>query len=304
MKTAILGTRSALVAAGVVLLSLLAPAKSTIAAQLNQATVTRIINDVQLHPEQTAPRPAILNDKVSSGTAVQTGTDSRTELIFTDQTLARLGANSVFGFKDGTPNLELREGAVLLETPRNAKGVKIRTAGFAAAITGTTIMFESYPTYYKFLVLNGTGRLFRPGHFGDSVLVSAGQMVFGQPNAALSDPVDFDIARFLKTCRFIVDFPPLPSETLMAYASEKQQRAKSKKTLIDTNLVIFGGGTVVSLTNPAQANAASHPTVVSARPGSDAIPSSTDLGTIETPPKPAVSPIGAAAANAAADIPR
>jgi hypothetical protein len=104
--------------------------------------------------------------------------------------------------------------------------------------------------------LEGTGRLYRPGHVGDSVLVGPGQLVMGNPNAAVSDPADFDIARFVKTSRFIVDLPSLRSEKLLAAESQKQQQEKSKKTLIDTNLVIFGGGTRVSVLGQAQANTA------------------------------------------------
>jgi hypothetical protein len=82
-------------------------------------------------------------------------------------------------------------------------------------------------------------------------------MVIGNPNAAVSDPVNFDIARFLKTSRFITDFRPLRSEKLIATESQKQQQEKSKKSLIETNLVIFGGGTRVSLIG--QASATKHP---------------------------------------------
>ena len=72
-------------------------------------------------------------------------------------------------------------------------------------------------------------------------------MVFGNPEAALSDPIDVDIDRFMKTSRFITDFPSLRSEKSIVAESQKQQREKSNKTLIDTNLVIFGGGTQVSV---------------------------------------------------------
>jgi hypothetical protein len=116
--------------------------------------------------------------------------------------------------------------------------------------------------------------------------------------------VDVDLDRLLKTSLLIVDFPPLGSQTLIAKESEKQQRAKSKRNLIDTNLVIFGKGTLVSLTNPAQMAAASHPVEASETPGSDAIPSSTDLGTIETPPKPVVSSAALPATDHATDTPR
>jgi hypothetical protein len=111
-------------------------------------------------------------------------------------------------------------------------------------------------------------------------------MLITNPDAkSLPDPVDVDLERLMKTARLIIDFPPLGSEKLIAKESEKQQRAKSKRGLIDTNLVIFGKGTVVSLTNPAQLTAASQ-IAAPVTPASDAIPASTDLGTIETPPNP------------------
>jgi FecR protein. len=222
------------------------------AAERKEARVTQVTQDVQLIGTNASPRLATVNNIVPEGTKVRTGADSRVELIFNDKTVTRLGANAVFDFRDGTRDLNLNEGVLLLQVPKNAKGARICAGPIAAAVTGTTVVLESYATYYKFLVLDGTARLYRPGHLGDSILVKAGQMVFGQPKAPLSDPVDFDIGRFLKTSRFITDFSPLGSDTLMAGESQKQQREKSKKNLIDTNLVILGGGTMVSLVDPAQ----------------------------------------------------
>jgi hypothetical protein len=162
----------------------------------------------------------------------------------------RLAANTAFTFKDGTRGLNLREGAELIQAPKKANRTTVHAAGVAAAVTGATVMIEYHPGVCKFLVLEGNGRLYRPGHLGDSVLVGPGQMVIGNPNTALSDPVDFDISRFTKTSCFITDFPPLHSEQSIVVEGQKQQREKSKKTLIDTNLVIFGGGTRVSLVGP------------------------------------------------------
>ncbi len=164
----------------------------------------------------------------------------------------RLAANTAFDFNRGTRGLNLKDGAVLVQTPKEANGATIHAGSVAAAVAGTTVMIEYHPGFYKFLVLEGTARLYRPGHIGDSVLVRAGQMVFGNPEAALSDPVDVDIDRFMKTSRFITEFPPLRSEKLIAAESQKQQREKSNKTLIGTNLVIFGGGTQVSVVGQEQ----------------------------------------------------
>ncbi len=226
----------------------------------NEARVTRVTNDVRLLDPLAATRRASLNDSVREGTVVRTGKDSHAELTFSDQTAVRFAANTTFSFKNGTRDLSLGEGAVLIQASKRASGATIHAASVAAAVTGTTVMVEYHPGVCKFLVLEGTGRLYRPDHVGDSVLVDPGQLVIGNPKAAVSDPVDFDIARFVKTSRFIVGLPPLRSESSMAFEAQKQQREKSNKTLIDTNLVIFGGGTRVSLVGQAQTNAAGQTT--------------------------------------------
>ncbi len=230
------------------------------AASASQARITRVTNHVQLVRPMTAARPASVNGIVDEDTIIRTGSSSRAELTFPDETVVRLAANTSFSFKNGTRDLSLGEGAVLVQAPKSANGVKIHAGTVASAITGTTAMIEYHPGVYKFLVLEGTGRLYRPGHPGDSVLVGPGQLVMGNPNAAVSDPVDFDIARFVKTSRFVVDLPPLRSEKLIAAESLKQQKEKSKKTLIDTNLVIFGGGTRVSVLGQAKTNVAGRTT--------------------------------------------
>jgi hypothetical protein len=77
-------------------------------------------------------------------------------------------------------------------------------------------------------------------------------MLIGQPGTALSDPVDFDLERFLKTSRFVTDFQPLESANRMALQAQKQDKEKAKGVLHSTNLAIFGSGTSVSVLDPAQ----------------------------------------------------
>ena len=71
------------------------------AAEFKDGRVTRVIKDVQLLPEQAASRPAAVNDEVRGGTAVRTGADSRSELTFSDLTIARLGSNTIFSLNEG-----------------------------------------------------------------------------------------------------------------------------------------------------------------------------------------------------------
>jgi len=222
------------------------------AASTNEARVTRVKNYVQLGDSKNTGRRALVNDIVHGETIVRTGDGSRGEVTFSDETVVRLAAHTAFDFSHGTRGLNLGEGAVLVQAPKEANGATIHAGSVAAAVAGTTIMIEYHPGFYKFLVLEGTARTYRPGHLGDSVLVGPGQMVFGNPESALSDPVDVDIDRFMKTSRFITDFPPLRSAKLIVAESRKQQREKSTKTLADTNLVILGGGTQVSVTDQGQ----------------------------------------------------
>lgn len=212
--------------------------------------MTRVAGDVRLVAENAQPRPASVSDIVADRVTIQTGANGSAEAICADQTLVRLGSNTRFSFKKGSRRLDLAEGVAFVQVPKRSRGARLSAAGIGTVVAGTTALLESHPSVFKFLVFDGTGRLYRPGHLGESVLLEAGQMVIGNPKEALSDPVDFDIGRFLKTSRFIAEFSPLRSQASMVAESEKQARAKSKKTLIDTNLVIFGGGTRVSLVNP------------------------------------------------------
>ena len=125
------------------------------AAPLKDAKITRIINDVKTAGEGKTPKRAALDEALLPGNSVRTGIDSRTELLFSDQTITRLGANSHFSFNEGTRELSLSKGVILLQVPKGLGGAKIQTAAVTAAITGTTILFEIGPKFIKLFVIEG-----------------------------------------------------------------------------------------------------------------------------------------------------
>jgi FecR-like protein len=248
----------------VVLALILAGIVALPAAQLKEARVTEVVKDVKLLPTGSAPRPAAVSDEVRDGTAVRTGMESRSELKFPDQTLARLGANTVFSFNEGTRSLNLQDGAMLLRVPKGAGGAKISSSAITAAITGTTVMVETHPltkkgkdSYYKFIVLEGTARLSLPGQLGESVLVKAGQMII-MPTGAKKIPeaVDVDIQKIMQSSLLITGFAPLASEQLIALEETRQTEQKKSGQLHETNLMIAGGGTNVILGDPNQVDVA------------------------------------------------
>lgn len=179
------------------------------AADLTQATITKIVNNVEIVPTASSPQPASLGEIVCGSTGVRTGEGSRAQLTFTDKTLARLGSNTLFSFESGTRKLDLEQGVILLQVPKNAGGATIRSAPVTAALTGTTIMMEyspGPPGIVKVISLEDHVRVSLTGKLGESVLLGPGQMIVIPADAkSLPDPMTVDVERILKTSRLIKD---------------------------------------------------------------------------------------------------
>jgi hypothetical protein len=236
-----------------VFISLTFSAHIAVAGPLTEAQVTKIINQVSLVDPQNGERPAVVRDVVKDDLGVETGVKSRSELLFQDDTLTRLGAETFFSFKTGTRDLTLEKGSMLLQVPKGLGGAKIHTAAVTAAITGTTIMMEYIPTkYIKVMVLEGSLRLSRNGLLGDSVVLTAGKMVIMRPDAKnIPEPVNVDLQHVVQTST-LVNFPgaePLPSTNLIQAAIADQQQQLAKTNLVPTNLVIGKGTNVIVATN-------------------------------------------------------
>jgi hypothetical protein len=258
---------------------------------MKEARVTQVVKDVKLL-SRGEPRPATLTDTIRGDTAVRTGAESRAELTFGDLTIARLGANTIFSFSQGSRTVDLGNGAILLRVPKGSGGAKVQTAAVTAAITGTTVIVEYHPkSYAKYLVLEGSMRLYLKGVLGESVLMGPGQMMILNPNAKrLSEPVDFDLDRLWKTSLFIQGFRPLGSEPLMAEVKLTQLEKKVAGELIDTNLVIFGRGTLVTMTDPQSSDVIDRKTAAVTLPTPTVPPVPSPTPTIAPSPTPTIAP--------------
>ncbi len=198
------------------------------AAELKAARVTQIIKDVKLLPPQGAPRPAAVSDNVREGTAVRTGVESRAELTFTDLTITRLGANTVFSFNEGTRELDLGSGAILLQVPKNGAAVQINSSAFTAAVTGGTALLEfNRGAPLKFFILEGMGELCPKGNPSGCVTVHPGEMVMATPGGHISQPTQFNVGKLYETSLLITEFSPLPNEALILQAINQQQQAQN-----------------------------------------------------------------------------
>lgn len=231
--------------APILCLAACALANHVYAGPLNQARITKIIKDVRVLESAQRHHPASLQEVIKDDLAVQTGVKSRSELLFQDATLTRLGPETIFAFKTGTRDMSLTHGTMLLQVPKGLGGARIRTAAVTAAITGTTIIMEHLAKQHiKVLVLEGSLRLSANGTFGDAVLLRPGQMVVMPPDAKrIPDPVTVDLARVMHTSSLVNMSKPgdisLPSQTLVEQAMRDQIQAIANNSLVPTKTVVI-----------------------------------------------------------------
>ena len=235
----------------------LTTSRFALAGPLTEAHVTKVINDVKLVDPAASRRTAKVDDVVHDQIGLATGIKSRSELLFQDNTLTRIGPETYFSFKAGTRDLTLQQGTLLLQVPKGIGGAKIQTAAITASITGTTIMIECLPNRdLKVLVLEGSLRLSVNKPLGDTLLLTAGKMVIMNPTSKrIPDPVTVDLQKIVHTSSLVnmgslknaqagkSAAPPIPSMALIEKEIHQQQGGKDAHNLIDTNVVILGGGT-------------------------------------------------------------
>jgi FecR-like protein len=195
------------------------------ADQPQQARVSQIIQDVRLMEAHGAPRPAAVNDTITQQMGVRTGVESRAELTFTDLTLTRLGANTIFSFKQGARELDLTSGAILLEVPPKAPAVKVSTSAITAAVTGGTALLATGPPT-KFMVLEGIGTFYPNGHPERAMTVHSGEMMMMTADGRMTKPAKFDVKLVVETSGLIQDFPPLENLPLIMAVVNQQLAAQ------------------------------------------------------------------------------
>jgi len=208
---------------------------------LHSAKVTEVQNDVRLQeeaaqaaasadqdpapyrsPAKAPTRPAEVGDLIKGGRLISTGKASRAELLFNDNTITRLGANSIFTFRTGSRNVHLSSGFILLHTPKGNGGATITTPTATATVLGTTIMLSVLPDGgVKMLILEGTGTL---AYHGQTETLKAGQVSIFTPGQGISVPTTIDLKKLTETSSMLKSFSgPLGSEQEIQDAIEAQQ---------------------------------------------------------------------------------
>ena len=254
--------RSILLVAPVALASVSWLSYEVIAADFQQARVTQVVQDVKVMPSGAAARPAAVNETVQQGSAVQTGVQSRSELTFKDQTITRMGENTIFTVGQGARTVELGSGQFLLYVPKKAGGAKVKMGSVTAAITGTTVMGNVDPSgIVEFTVLEGSACM-HLDKSGQAIYVQAGQKVVYDPIARrFENPVDVDIQEQLSS-PLVKDFRRLPSAGLIDQEIAIQ-RGRANDDLVRA---LAASGATIETATPEQFLAAFDSLIVRADP--------------------------------------
>lgn len=215
------------------------------AAALKESTLTQVVNDVSVLtlPAQAA-KTARVNDLVQAPEVVRTGAQSRAELKAPDQTLTRVGANSVFSFEGAGRGMKLEQGSVLFHSPKGKGGGTIKTGGASAAVLGTTVIVAATRDGgFKTIILEGRGRVTLAN--GKSVDLQAGQLVFVLPGGKDFGPVlTINLGKLVAGSNLVRGFTgDLPSFGEIERAIAAQDRWIANGKAEDTNYLVGDSAT-------------------------------------------------------------
>jgi hypothetical protein len=167
------------------------------------ATVTEAVNQVTHGSSQaTAALPAKVGTPIQDGEYLKTGVKSRAELQLANQSITRVGANTIFNYSVGDNEVDLQAGTILFSKPKDGKQMTIKTASVTAAVVGTTGFARLRDHDFLFGLVEGHARLTVGGvHYS----IEAGQILDSKA-AGAPQVYSFNIPAFVQTSPLITRF--------------------------------------------------------------------------------------------------
>ena len=209
-------------------------------APIDKATLTEVVNSVSIIERATKKSaPAKAQQIFQAPNVLRTGADSRAEMVADDQTVTRVGQNTIFAFQQNGREIDLEKGSILFQSPSGKGGGTIRTSAASAAVLGTTLIVSATSNGgFKVLLVEGRGRV--TGKGGTRTL-NAGQMVYAMPGGNLSNVFTFQLREQTSASKLIRGFKkPLPSIDKIAAAISEQEREISGGKVKATGLLAGG----------------------------------------------------------------
>lgn len=167
---------------------------------LTQGTLAAVRNQVRLIRQNQSPRSARPADTIRPGDSLATAAASTADIRFNDNSLARLGEQTMFRFAPRMRAVDLANGTLLLLVKPGSNGTSVRTPNAAVGIRGSALFVryikESDTTLIGALTTSGITAF--NGNASESVELQGGQMA-----AIVGDRIErvynFDLQTFYET---------------------------------------------------------------------------------------------------------
>ena len=234
--------------------------KAHAATPLTESVFTEIINDAKVVTASTqSAAPAKKDELFKAPDLVRTGPASRVELTAADNTITRIGANTVFTFESSGRTIDLEKGSILFHSPPGKGGGAIKHSGASAAVLGTTIIGAILEDgSFKIMVLEG--HCLVTLRDGSTLNLDAGQFVIIPPDGSSFGKgiLNFNIGQLVSRLLLIQGFSnPLSSLPEIKEAIHEQYTSISNGTappIAPFNVVGDGldltGGNIPPTSNP------------------------------------------------------
>lgn len=215
------------------------------AIDLKQSKITQVVNDVEIiSAADQKQKTAALDDIFSMPDILRTGAASRAELTAQDQTVTRVGANTIFSFDPENRTIDLKQGSLLFHSPHGKGGGTIHTGSATASVLGTTLIVVTTPNGgLKVIALEGEVEVKFTN--GLKQKLDPGQMTFVLPGAnQLSPVIIFRLDELVQSSLLVKGFnQPLQSLSLILDQVNRQDKLINSGKLSDTGLNVGNNAT-------------------------------------------------------------
>jgi hypothetical protein len=207
-------------------------------APLTESKFIEVVGSVQVVGPSGAVRNAKAGDVFKAPDSIQTGANSRAELVAEDKTVTRVGSNTAFSFAGAGREVNLKKGSLLFHSPTGKGGGTVKSEGATAAVLGTTLAVSATTSGgFKVMTLEGKASVQQAG--APAVSLGAGQMTFATPGQPLSQPLNFSVSGTAGGSKLVNGFSQqLASMPKIEAAIARQQAELEKGGLVATGLFI------------------------------------------------------------------
>ncbi len=227
-------------------------ASALFSAPIQNLKFTDVVKEVKiLNVATKAETTAKVGDVLVPPNVIKTGADSRAELVAEDQTVTRVGANTIFSVEANSRDVNIAKGSVLFHSPAGKGGGNIKSAGATASVLGTTLIVGANQSGgFKVMLLEGKGQVTGAG--GGGTKLTAGQMSFAMPGQAPSQPLNFELKGQVSGSKLVGGFSkPLASIAKIEAAVSVQQAKIASGDMASTGLMIGSSPSVAFKLDPA-----------------------------------------------------